>query len=135
MCDGFEPIDDDEVVYRRALPYWYQDGVLADATFRPTERDTDGLSLWRARHVSVEEAARGRGPEYYVAAVSVRDIRALGIEIVPDAPSGVRGHCIVPALNFDDRKSTRSLECQRALARRAEVSGPFRSTPSTDSNA
>jgi hypothetical protein len=142
MGDGTEPLDDDETVYRRILPEWARDpadGRPMLVAFRPTDDDHDGLSFVRAKYASAREAARGRRQRYCVACLRVRDIRAIGLNIVPeplepvaDEPPAARiGHCRVPELNTACRGSEREYEWRRTLAKDLcfLVLGPFEGDP------
>lgn len=72
MERGSEPVDDEELLYRRvpASLGWYSPttGVISSEAFGPHKnRDVSGLSVTRAKYKSIEEAARGRpGKSYYV---------------------------------------------------------------------
>ncbi len=137
MDRGGEPIEDDELLYRR-IPTstgWYDPdtGILKSEAFGPHKtRDVTGLSLHRTKHKTIEEAARGRpGESYFVAVLRAGDLRQRGIEIVPrpDLPDGHRdpAHAETPGLNSESRKSSETLERQRVLAEglTLRVEGPF----------
>ncbi len=130
MSDGFDLIDADEMVYRRALVTWYDPvtKVLSPEAFKPTRDDSDGLSLWRAKYVRMEDVARGRQPEYYVAALKASEIIALGMHLEQDDPrrSGTPGHCVIVELTYERRKEQRPLEWRVELSKKAMVMGPFR---------
>src|SRR5437879_9708207 len=86
---GSEPVADDELLYRRipaSLNLYDRNSepaLLPDA-FRPNANDTTGLSLYRSKYKSIEEAARGReGNTYYVAVLRAGDLRSAGIDIAP----------------------------------------------------
>jgi len=135
--DGNEPIADNELLYRRipASAGWYSEGVLSPMAFRPhREHDIEGISLWRAKYASIEEAARGQpGKEYYVAVLRAGNLKAHGIEVTATRERGEPGHISVPGLNSQNRREPASLDLQGLLAGRLtlRVEGPFR-TPSPD---
>lgn len=58
-----DPVEDDELLYRR-IPVannWYSENSLSPQAYGPhKDRDQTGLSLFRARFVSIETVARGR---------------------------------------------------------------------------
>ena len=126
MDGGSEPIEDDELLYRRVPEStgWYDPvtGVLKSEAFGPHKtQDITGLSVARAKHKSIEEAARGRpGKSYFVAVLRAGDLRQRGIEVVPrpDLPDGRHdpAHAELPDLNSETRKASRTLERQRILA-------------------
>lgn len=130
-ADGAEPVADDELLYRRvpAVRHWYSAGKLSPQAFHPDkERDGDGISLWRAKHKTIGEAAMGRpGKLYYVAVLRAADLRRHGIEIAPSVEHGVPGHVSIPALNSRSRHSERAQAMEGLLAAELtlQVEGPF----------
>lgn len=137
MGAGIDPISDDELLYRRvpasASPTWYDPstGELSAQAFAPHKtQDKTGLSVFRAKHKSIEDAAKGRpGKVYYVAKLRVRDVWQAGIAVVPQpiTPDGYdHAHAELPDLNAGNRKSGETLERQRVLVELClEVAGPF----------
>ncbi len=130
---GTEPISDEELLYRRipASLNLYDSAaeprLLPDA-FRPHANDTTGLSVFRAKYKSAEEAGRGRpGKLYYVAVLRAGDLRARGIEVSPRPLENDPGHAEIPHLNYQDRKTDRVLEWKVALSQELclRVEGPF----------
>lgn len=127
-------IGDDEFLYRR-IPVsmqWYENGTLLPEAYAPRKDEETGISLVRASHKSISEAARGPGKKgYYVAMLSVRDVReiALSVKFVPETPSGYDvSHVQIPELNAGNRRSDICLEFQRKLASlsmKRSVEGPF----------
>src|SRR5262249_41455034 len=116
MCqlDGTEPIDDDEVLYRR-IPVsmgWYDPAVSkrpSPEAFKPRPDDTTGLSLCRGgRYNTPEQAAAGLAKRgYYIATLRVGDLREWGLEVVPRPVETVRGHVEIPELtaaNWDTNR-------------------------------
>ena len=73
MKKGFEPICDDELLYRRIphnLDYYNPSAIipLSRQAFTPIKKDISGISVTRAKYLSPEEvAASGLNKEYYVA--------------------------------------------------------------------
>ena len=134
MCDGSEPITDDEILYRRipGNPDYFDQAVCrcpSPRAFSPTPRDSTGVSLYRAKYKSPREVARNpRGKLYYVAAVSAGDLRKQGIEVVPRPnPEEGPGHAEISNLTYANRKTQESREhCTRlALVLTLRVEGPF----------
>jgi hypothetical protein len=133
--DGTEPIADEELLFRRipASQGWYDPQAtppLNPEAFRANANDTTGLSLYREKYKTIDEAARGReGKEYYVAVLKAGDLRAVGIDIAPRPLEGDPGHAEIPEMNYADRKTDRSRDCKVLLADRLclRVEGPFKS--------
>lgn len=131
--DGSEPVADDEILYRRVPQStgWYSpDRGLRPEAFGPRKDDVTGISLWRARYKSIEDAAVGRpGKSYYVAVLRVGDLRQEGIEVVPRPLENDPGHAELPQLNAQNRKSDETLERQRLLVELTlQIVGPFSSS-------
>lgn len=132
-----DPIDDDEILYRRvpaaAAPQRYDPdtGELTDQAFAPHRtEDVTGISLVREKFKNAEQAARGRaGKSYYVAALRAGDIRCAGMSVEPrpHLSCGIDpAHAELPDLNSGNRKDDATLERQRVLVRLClRVLGPF----------
>ena len=93
---GIEPIEDDELLYRR-IPVslrWYDPAtdILKSEAFGPHKtEDTTGISVSRAKYKSIQEAAIGKSKKgYYVVIIRAGDLRQRGIKVVPrpDLPDG-----------------------------------------------
>jgi hypothetical protein len=98
-----EPVGEDEFVYRR-IHICYFNGSLPIAiqrgAFHPTDSDTTGISVYRARFVeAVDLIPADKRDLYYVARLSVRALRDLGLsaKAKPD-PDGPPGHAVIPEL-------------------------------------
>ncbi len=131
MDDGWEPIDDDELLFRR-IPVsmnWYspESGVRSEAFDPHKVNDITGLSVSRAKYKSPEEAGRGMsGRSYFVAVLRAGDIRAQGMAIEPKPKPDDLGHAELPQLNAENRKTDATLGRQRILAGLClSVEGPF----------
>lgn len=132
--DGTEPIADDELLYRR-IPVskeWYSKEGLSPEAFHPREDETTGISIYRAKYKSIEEAAKGKGKRgYYVAVLRAGDLRQSGIEIVPRPQPGDTGHAELPGLTSHNRRTPEADETKLRLAALSlRVEGPF--PPSTE---
>lgn len=134
MDPGTEPIADDELLYRRIsmASGWYEPAripPLNPEAFRPNKKtDESGLSLWRAKYVTAQEAARGpSGKPYYVAVLSAADLRAKGIEIVPRPLPGQPGHAEIPALTSANRSDQQAKNMSALIAEKLclRFEGPF----------
>jgi hypothetical protein len=102
MSDGSEPVADHEILYRRipATSGFYDPHVDPNPSplaFRPTQLDTTGLSLSRAKYKTLEQAGQGReGKPYFVAVLRAGELRRLGMEIVPRPLDDDPGHFAFP---------------------------------------
>lgn len=131
MCqdDGSEPVEDAEILYRR-VPACYMsesDPRPSPQAFHPQQRDTAGLSMFRAKYRNAADVARGASKQpYYVAVVKASDLRRHGMTIVPRVETGGPGHVEIPELNYADRHSDRSLELKVLLVEKlSTIEGPF----------
>ena len=132
MVDGTEPIDDDELLYRR-IPLVHfnasNDPKPALQAFKPRRDDTTGLSVSRAKYKSIEQVAQNpRGKQYYVAVLRAGDLRAHGILVVPSPkPPDDLGHAELPGLTYDHRNDDSVEEWKVRLAEELclRVEGPF----------
>lgn len=130
---GTEPIADDEILYRRipASTGWYAEGVVSPEAFDPRKDEFTGISVYRKKHKSVEEVAKGKGKKgYYVASLRASDLREHGIEPVPspilDADPPDPGHAELLCLTAENRLTDQALEHKLRLASLCfEVEGPF----------
>src|SRR5262245_18616018 len=137
--DGTEPIDDDEVLYRR-IPVsqgWYDTGTSPNPSpqaFRPRDDDATGLSLVRGGpYNSVEQAAKGPSKKgYFVAILRAGDLRRRGIQVVPRPVEGISGHAEIESLTTSNRDTDEALGMMAALAHELclGVEGPFLSQQS-----
>ena len=86
MADEPIPIEDDEILYRR-IPVskdWYDGKTVYGEAFEPRPDEHSGLSLFRAKFRSLEEVAKGKAKKgYFVASLSVADLRRAGIVVEP----------------------------------------------------
>lgn len=132
-----DSVDDAERVYRR-IPVsqnWFDPAVSpipSPQAFRPLKYDDKGISLTRVKfHDSPQAACGSNSLGYYIAELSVKRIRALGADVVADPTEADPGHCIIPELTYESRKSDIALEIMNALARTLceEVHGPFPANP------
>ncbi|MBI3273183.1 MAG: hypothetical protein HYZ53_29605 [Planctomycetes bacterium] len=100
-----------EFVLRRVHRNHYDAGKpipVTPAAFRPSDRDTQGLSVSRLKYVTAEQlAASGRQPhDYYVVQLAVEEISRLGLTVVQDPdPRAPPGHAFIPELTADHYRS------------------------------
>lgn len=77
-AEEFDPILDDEIVYRR-VPVsqgWVLERGVSMNAFKPRPDDATGISLYRARFVSLEQAAKGLSKQgYYLLVLRAGDLR------------------------------------------------------------
>jgi hypothetical protein len=123
-------ISPDEYVLRRVHKNHYTAGLpvpVQKAAARPTEADTDGLSVYleRSYHnnpsgilAQVDEAKRG---SYYVARVRVAELVALGLHVrLAEGPEHLPGHCVIPELTreaYDNDQTGRVTDHVLAIAK------------------
>jgi hypothetical protein len=107
--DERDPVDDGEFVYRRIHRAFLNPTApipIQFPAFRPTPYDTTGLSVFRARFLvqpqdTLADAAPGKAKDYYVARLAVRDLRSLGLTVVPEPdPAGPLGHAVIAELSW-----------------------------------
>jgi hypothetical protein len=133
--DGSEPVSEDELLYRR-VPVsmgWYDQGGVSPEAFGPRPNEAGGISLFRAKYKSIQEAARGKSRGgYYIAVLRASDLIGEGFVIVPRPnPPDDPGHVELPGLTSQNRRTTEAYERKLLLARMCvRDEGPF--PPTTD---
>jgi hypothetical protein len=98
--------------------------VQRDA-FRPNPNDTTGLSVFRADFVQPPDTLANLDPAkaktYYVVRLAVRDLRQLGLTVVPEPVSGgPPGHAVIPDLSWSAYQAQRS-HCKSILVELARL--------------
>ena len=130
----------DEDIFRRVPPVYHDpDGGFDCLAFRPTEDDSDGLSVYRQQCgvCSTDLAAVGRKPfECYVVSLRVEHVNAppLGLSVTPDLQPGLlRGHALIPEVRHIARQPSeekrRMKELQLKLANLANAEGQIMFRP------
>ncbi len=123
MVTQHDTLSEDEYVLRRILN---QDNIIdlnlshpiQRIAFRPTDKDTDGISVFRELFATPEEVAfTGNNPSgYHVIRLPYREILGLGFSIIPNPDiSQPNGHSLIPDLHCDLQKSI-SRALQQSLA-------------------
>jgi hypothetical protein len=105
--DELEPVADSEFIYRRIHPKFYNPSlpiaVLLEA-FRPNRNDTTGLSVFRAcfaQPVDCLPQDPSKLVGYFVARLTVFDLRMLGLSVQPEPIlGGPPGHAVIPELSW-----------------------------------
>lgn len=135
--DAYEQVADDEIVYRTVSDRsgWYDpdsDSPIAWETFRPNKRDLDGLSVWRAKYKSPEQAALQHARQdrrYYVVAMRVGDLRRIGVEVAATSAADEPGHASLTTLSTatyrEEKNRIRGLAQRIATELVDTVHGPF----------
>jgi hypothetical protein len=107
--DERDPVDDGEYVYRRVHRAFLDPKLpipIQLPAFRPTANDATGLSIFRAGFLATPQetlanVAADKAKDYYVARLAVRDLRKLGLTVVPDpVAGGPLGHAVIPELSW-----------------------------------
>lgn len=115
-----------ERVFRAVLEKWW-DPISptpgADA-FRPTRRDTTGLSVLRSSLTTVEVARIGPNPanRYHLAELLVADIESLGLTVVAEPKPEDPSHAVIPELSlnlYESRDKVQRKEILVGLAGKA----------------
>lgn len=128
MSEDQDPVKDEESVLRRIHSIYYNPGSnipVQPEAFRPTERDEDGLSVFRERFISpaqvLADVAENKRGLYLIARLAVRDLHALHLTVIPAPRSDLAGHAVIPELNWDSyqKEKRRLKELQVELARLA----------------
>lgn len=141
MSDLSDEILDSEFVMRRfpaKLP-WYdsQRGLMAEA-FKPHRTsDGDGLSISRIASLEHPEfltpmllAESGLSKDgYFVAILSVKDLRQAGLQLERDPMPDNPGHALIVNMKSDNRESPKVAQWTQLMAVRftKRVEGPFNS--------
>lgn len=131
MGDGTEPIEDDELLYRRVPIVHFDQSIHskpAQEAFKPHLHDTTGLSVSRAKYKDIEQVAQNsREKQYYVAVLRAGDLRACGIAVEPRPKPDDPGHAELPGLTYEHRKDDSVVEWKVLLAKKLclRVEGPF----------
>lgn len=106
MTEEHEPVTEQETVLRRIHQRFYDPHrtiPVQPEAFRPTERDEEGISVFRERFVTAAKViaaiAEDKRSLYYVARLNVRDLRGLNLTVLPAVQSELPGHAIIPELN------------------------------------
>jgi hypothetical protein len=105
MKDEWDPVTDDEYVYRRVLAIHVDESLpmpVAVAGLGPSKDDQRGISVYRAAFVTPEDLDRGgrRSGEYYVVRLRVGDIRNQGMDVISDPMEPLPGHALIPEIRF-----------------------------------
>ena len=134
--DDCQPVDDDELLYRRIPAHWYdpQSKKVSPEAFAPHKtNDPTGLSVWRGSFVQLAQIAAGprSDRQYYVAVLRAGDVRRLGLQVeARPLPGGPPGHAEITSLTSQNRKTNECLEATKALSEIViKVHGPFHRVP------
>jgi hypothetical protein len=111
-----EPVTEDEFVLRLIHPVYYKaslDLPVQPEAFRPLDSGEAGISVFRATCLgspaqTLAALPEAKRPLYYIARLSVRDLRALKLSVRPDPIAAVPGHALLPELNTTDYQRDKS---------------------------
>lgn len=127
---GHDPIADEELLYRR-IPVtmnWYVGGNLSPEAFDPRKDETTGISVSRAKYISVKQAAQGMSKKgYFVAILNAGELRKNGVRVEPRPLPDDPGHAELPDLTCDNRGTpeTQARKVLLATVLTRQVEGPF----------
>jgi hypothetical protein len=116
-----DPIANNEWLLRRIptnAEYYRPDlpERLQRAAFAPNKQDTDGISFYRELFISRRHLAKhtGRKPPYVVCRIRARQVpQGLTVIASPDPDlSQPRGHCTIPQISYETRKTTVELQIE-----------------------
>lgn len=101
--DGTEPIDDDEIIFRRvpvSMGWYSPETGCSPQAFTPRPDDDTGICFVRQKYSSAEEAARGASKKgYWILRLKAGKLRERGIELVPRPVDGSPGHVELPEVS------------------------------------
>lgn len=124
-----DQIADDEVLLRRIPGSQMPNGLLTKRSptwFKPhPERDISGISLFREAVHQPGDIRPTSGKPFYIARLTAKQIRSLGLEVVARPTNEHRGHAEIPALCSETRGDDRTEEASKRLANLAALSGPY----------
>lgn len=89
-----------------------QNPVVNRGPFRPRSVDTDGISVYFAKHVDpmiVASAGQKGARSYYVIRVKIAALKAQGLTLVHKETPDIPGHAVIPELYYgqDEQKLSR----------------------------
>ena len=141
MSPAETPVANTELLLRRVPShpgyFTFPDGPLLPSAFLPSERDKDGISLFRQSdgnpgcpfftpdsllEISTSNKVRLYGGVVAIAAEAIREISPLTIALAP--AEGLPGHVIIPEINYLEYKGEgkrRIKALADLLARASEV--------------
>ena len=107
-----DTVADDEYVLRRVPATFCDESLTVPVqrlAFRPAAGDTDGLSVYRERVIAPQQLLavipdEKKRAKYFVVRLAVRDIRGMGLTIVPTPDPGHHrpGHASIREMNITD---------------------------------
>jgi len=128
LPEGSEPIGDEELLYRR-IPVskgWYSDGSVSPEAFDPRDDESTGISIYRAKYITLQEVAKGKSKKgYFVAILRAGDVSP-EMKLVPKPEPGDLGHAEIPDVTCHNRLTPEAELRKLRLAELVmEVKGPF----------
>lgn len=125
MSQGESPATDSGSVYRLIHKNFYREGLplpVQPEAFRPTDRDSDGLSVFLEGSATPDQALLAVPADkrhlYYVARIPALELHQLGLSL-RDAPiEEAPGQAVIPEMNVQDyqRNKVAGKERQKRLA-------------------
>lgn len=115
LADETEPVDPSEHLLRRIHRNAISLGMITTASFRPNERDTDGLSFFRDGLTTAEAvAAAAKSPgDNFVVRLPAAAVLAITMDVGGLEPAEMigqpPGHCLVPQLTPDLKRTNKAV--------------------------
>jgi hypothetical protein len=121
MSEEHAGLESDGIVYRAVTRgQWIDEdtGELKPDAFLRREADEDGISVYIQRYCSPEWVAAKFNRTKAVISVRVGDLRALGLEVVPDPPESpdYPEHACITGLPFHDDDPARAVFLAERIA-------------------
>ena len=135
--DGTEPLAPAEIVFRRVSEKsgWYDpesDRPFDWLAFRPNAKDVRGLSVWREKDKTAEQAAANgarSGRRYFVFCLRVDPLREASVVVEPSPEQGGPGHASFVNMNTSayqqNKNAVRELAEKIASDLIERVAGPL----------
>lgn len=114
--DDSVPVEIGEIVLRLIHQVYYNASLplpVQPEAFRPTQRDTAGLSVFRERFITIRDVMLGIPAQkrglYRVARLPVAALATLGLTVQADPISERPGHALIIELNCANYESDKRL--------------------------
>lgn len=111
-----ESVSDDEFVLRLVWGDYFKESLplpIQPAAFEPKDSEPEGISVFRDSCLpspadTLVVISPNKRNRYFLARLSVLDLRALGLTVRPDPIQAVPGHAVIPELNAVDCRTKKA---------------------------